>query len=923
MTSYEKARQLVLVMLKGIPNPTPEIIQANVQLVLEMLRAQGEEYIDKNYLIRDIESRVVTWRREATILDDSRNDHKIWLPYKRSKIEWRFWKRYERFLMEERGLSEKSINKLDELTDKILERLEDPTREGSWDRRGMIVGQIQSGKTSNYIGLVCKAADAGYKLIIILAGMHKSLRSQTQYRVDQGFLGFDTRLNRAFDREKNLRIGVGNLPGEEFITVHSLTSSDDRGDFNKKVASQVGVIPGGNDPVILVIKKNKSVLKNLINWAVSVRGQPDSAFGRTIVRGTPLIVIDDEADNASVNTNPIPVDENGQPLDDYDVSAINGQIRKLLNSFEKSAYIGYTATPFANIFIFPQGETTSHGEDLFPRDFIINLPAPSNYIGPSEIFGLDTEDQEDPQFGFPVIRIINDYRSFLPDDHGKEFVPKNLPESLKLAIKSFILTCAIRNARGEKNNHNSMLVHITRFIAVQDIIHQLIAEEITTLRRKYEYERSDSPDSLVRQFEDIFYSDYVPTTQYMKNVHDDCLVTETSWAQVREHIFDVISRIQVKVINGTARDALDYTDHPDGLSVIAVGGDKLSRGLTLEGLAISYYLRASRMYDTLMQMGRWFGYRPGYADLCRLFTSQDLARWYRDINQASEELRREFDYMAALNATPAEYGLRVRTHPDGLLITAVNKMRSGTIMDLSYSNSIVETIVFHKDQSIISTNLRLTNQFIQSLGPVTDKPHNNFVWRDVPATNVLDLLAEFIVHTESRKAKPELLSNYIQNQLTKGELTNWTVMLKNNTTAAEAQKINLGGFTVGLTKRTDPTDPVDPDRYVMRQGRFIDPKDEYIDLSEDQVAQALDLMINDPDRIARSLKTPNDPSGPYIRTIRPPQQGLLLIYPLIPDETHPTDEAFIGLAFSIPRSDNVIPIQYKVNNIYWEQEFGS
>ncbi len=238
-----------------------------------------------------------------------------------------------------------------------------------------------------------------------------------------------------------------------------------------------------------------------------------------------------------------------------------------------------------------------------------------------------------------------------------------------------------------------MLVHVTRFIAVQDIIHQLITEEITAIRRKFEYEKSDSPDSIIRQLEDIFYSDYVPTTRYMKNILDDCLVSETSWDQVREHIFDVISRIQVKVINGTARDALDYTDHPDGLSVIAVGGDKLSRGLTLEGLSVSYYLRASRMYDTLMQMGRWFGYRPGYPDLCRLFTSQDLAQWYRDINQASEELRREFDYMSALNATPADYGLRVRTHPDGLLITAVNKMRSGTLMDLSYSNSIVECTV--------------------------------------------------------------------------------------------------------------------------------------------------------------------------------------------------------------------------------------
>lgn len=921
MHAYEKARQLVLVMLKGIPHPTPEDIKANVKLVADMLRAQGLEEFDDDYLTRDIESRVVTWRGSATVLDDNRNDHKAWLPYKKSKIDWRFWKRYERFLMEERGLSETGINKLDELTDKILERLEDPKREESWDRRGMIVGQIQSGKTSNYIGLVCKAADAGYNLIIILAGMHKSLRSQTQYRIDEGFLGFDTRLNRAFDKEKNLRMGVGALPGEEIIAVNSLTSSEDRGDFNRKVASQVGVIPGGSDPVILVVKKNKSVLKNLINWAVSVRGEEDLELRKTIVRGIPLLVIDDEADNASVNTNPIPLNENGQPLDDYDVSAINGQIRKLLNSFEKSAYIGYTATPFANIFIFPQGETTTYGEDLFPRDFIMNLPAPSNYIGPTEIFGLHSESEEEMQLGFPIIKTIDDYQRFLPDNHTKEFVPEYLPDSLKKAIKSFILSSAIRMARGERNNHNSMLVHVTRYTAVQEKIKQLILDEMTALRRKYEYENNDSPNHIIHQFEAIFYSDFISTMESMKNLHDDSLMTEVTWDQMSDYIFDVISRIQVKVINGTARDALDYIDHPEGLSVIAVGGDKLSRGLTLEGLSLSYYLRASRMYDTLMQMGRWFGYRPGYADLCRLYTSRELEQWYRHINFASEELRREFDYMAALNATPADYGLRVRTHPDGLLITAVNKMRSGTLMDLSYANSVVETVIFHKDESIINTNLRLIDQFIHDLGSESENVKNNFIWCDIPTSKILSLLSEFVVHPESRKAKPDLLYDYIQKQLQKGELTSWTVALINNTRAEMGHSITIGGRNIGLTKRTDQDSPY-PDKYVMKKGRLISPSDEYLDLSEEQIKEALKLMENDPDRIARSLKTPNEPSGPYLRTVRPAQKGLLLIYPLDPEEPK-VAKPIIGLAFSIPKSDNVIPIQYKVNNIYWEQEFAN
>jgi hypothetical protein len=351
---YDRAISLVLLMLKGELNPCSDIIQKKTDLVIAMLQAEDPSgFLDKNRLIRDIESRCEIWRGKATILEEKKN-HIAWLPYKKSQVEWKFWRRYERYLMEEKGFSEQSIMTLDDLTDRVLERLEDPMREGSWDCRGMVVGHVQSGKTANYTGLICKAADAGYKLIIVLAGMHKSLRSQTQLRLDQGFLGFDTQLNRAFDHE-NLRIGVGRLPGEEFITVHSLTSSADRGDFNRKVASQVAVVVGGSDPILLVVKKNKSVLQNLINWAVSIRGQMDPISQKKIVHNIPLLVIDDEADNASVNTISIPRDENGTPLGDYDVSAINGKIRSLLSHFEKSAYVGYTATPFANIFIYPEG----------------------------------------------------------------------------------------------------------------------------------------------------------------------------------------------------------------------------------------------------------------------------------------------------------------------------------------------------------------------------------------------------------------------------------------------------------------------------------------------------------------------------------------------------------------------------------------
>jgi len=918
MSTLEKARQLVLVMLKGDQVPTSELIREKCSLVLSMLSHEKDyEPVDVEYLIRDIESRCEIWKGRATVLEDNQKRHIVWLPDKKSSTEWKFWRRYQRYLMEEKGISESSIIRIDELTDKALELLEDPHRDGEWDCRGMVVGQVQSGKTSNYTGLICKAADAGYKLIIVLAGMHKSLRSQTQLRLDEGFLGFDTRQGRKFDME-NLRTGVGRLVGEELISVHSLTSSEDNGDFSKKVAQQVGVLPGGADPVILVVKKQKSVLSNLIKWAISVRGQRDPQTGNTVVRNIPLLVIDDEADNASVNTNPIPLDENNQPLSDYDVSAINGKIRELLHHFEKSAYVGYTATPFANIFIFPDGETSTHGEDLFPRDFIINLPAPPNYVGPSQIFGFTRNDdrEEDEETGLPIIRIIRDYHASIPDQHKKQFIPKELPASLKTAIKSFIISCAARKARGEKKCHNSMLVHVTRYISVQEILANLLSIELTTQRRRLEYEKPDSENSIYHEMEEIWQSDYAPTSAEIAGRICDPLLTPLEWNQVRAHLYDAASRIRISTINGTAKDALDYKDNPDGLNVIAVGGDKLSRGLTLEGLTVSYYLRASRMYDTLMQMGRWFGFRPGYIDLCRLYTSQELVEWYRFINLASEELRREFDYMASLKATPRDYGLRVRTHPDGLKITAVNKMRSGTEMELSFSNSIVQTVFFPRDSEVHSYNLNLLKKTITVLGKESVILFDSPVWKDVGSDTILSLIDEYQFHPGS--VRSDLMQQYIREQNARGELTSWTIALISRKNARNS--IPLNGYSLGLTVRNP--DPERTDLFVIKKGQLISPKHESIDLSEGEFQDALARMISDPDRKGEQEKIPTLPSGPYIRGARPAERGLLLVYILDPENTG-ISVPVTGLAFSFPGSEKAVRIRYKVNNIYWEQEFDS
>ena len=627
-------------------------------------------------------------------LDDMR-DHQEWFASRRAEIQWRFWERYQQYLDDDLRMPPQAVQRLDDVTNQILSRLENPQRSGAWDRRGMVVGQVQSGKTSNYTALICKAADAGYKLIVVLAGIHNSLRSQTQLRLDEGFLGFDTQQRSLFD-PNNIRLGVGRLPGTKLYHVHSLTNSADRGDFNLKVAQQANVMIGGAEPVLLVVKKNTSVLRNLLKWSTILQSSTRSKSPRQ-VHDVPLLLIDDQADNASINTNPV-LDEDGNPDSEMDPTKINGLIRRLLNSFEQSTYIGYTATPFANIFIADSINSEEFGEDLFPRSFIINLQPPSNYLGPTKLFGLTTDlvTGQLTASDLPLVRRVGDYQEWMPDKHKKEHRPGPLPQSVKQAIKEFILTCAARHVRGQVHAHNSMLIHVTKFTAVQSCVAEQISEELSFLQQRLKYGDGFAPDQLLDELKVLWKSDFEST---MQKFQESDLVTVT-WDRVKEVLYAAASKIEVRKINGTAKDTLQYVEHPDGLSVICIGGDKLSRGLTLEGLSISYYLRASKMYDTLMQMGRWFGYRVGYTDLCRLHTTSELVNWYRDITAADEELRQMFEDMAALEKTPAEYGLGVRKHPDGLMITAPAKMRLGQKVKLSYSQSIVETVVFFEDRKV-------------------------------------------------------------------------------------------------------------------------------------------------------------------------------------------------------------------------------
>ncbi|GAA1026230.1 Z1 domain-containing protein [Virgisporangium ochraceum] len=909
--AMQQAIRLVLAALPTDRQATPAEVDSAVDLVIAMQQLRKTP-IDGTVLRKEIEARVAVWQDDSVGLYDDA-DHIEWLADARAERSWEFWDRYRRYLEDVRTLPPLVVRRLDQSTDRILRRIEDPKRPGRWRRTGLVVGQVQSGKTGNYIGLACKAADAGYKLIVILAGIHNSLRSQTQLRVDEGLLGFDTQYQLRSDEEKrNSRIGVGAMSGARRLKVASLTTSAETGDFQRKVALHTG-LPIGDYPVVLVIKKHHSILEYVRKWVVEVEGQEDADGGPPKVRDVPLLVIDDEADHASID-----VSRDA----DSDPSAINRGIRNLLAAFDKAAYVGYTATPFANIYINPDADHDKYGIDLFPSSFIENLPAPSNYFGPERVFGLRADDPDDTSIDArPVFRPVDDSTTWMPK-HKKDWVPPDqLPGSLQEAVDAFVLTCAARRARGQVREHNSMLIHVTRFTDVQKIVRDQVHEHLSLSRDRLRDSRTDQSRRLLARMEELWKRDFVPTTDAF--TADEA--PRLSWEQVAAEIPAAIRRIEVNAINGTSKDALAYYENRrTGLNVIAIGGDKLSRGLTLEGLSVSYYLRTSNTYDTLLQMGRWFGFRPGYEDLCRLYTTVDLRDAYAEITAADNELRRDFEEMAIVDQTPETFGLRVRSSSLGLAVTAANKMRRGEKVRISYSGEIPETTAFSLRESAVRQNFANLERFVTRLDQIGTgtEDKGSVVWTNVSPTDVIEgFLDGYAPERGSYRVRPVFLSGYIKQCAAKGELSRWTVRLVG---VSNAPPRKIGTREVGLVKRAAKEDGKLVERYAIR--RVLSPADETTDLTDEQKAAALPATIKASQAAAarknRTPVVPTLPTGRPLREARRPDQPLLLIYPLNhPDKsTCPDKSPIVGFAISFPVSNHPTETEYVVNTVWLKRE---
>ncbi|MEU0939935.1 Z1 domain-containing protein [Embleya sp. NPDC005971] len=898
-------------------------IAGQVQVMMSTLKTE----VSPEQIARELESRFDVWvPREISLLDPQ--DHDAWLNQRRYDVEWAYWERYKTWLSHESGWKPPAVEALDEATDTVLGLMEDPMRPGEWRSKGLVYGQVQSGKTANYTGLICKAVDAGYRAVIVMTGAHESLRHQTQARLDAEFLGFNTSVTRQRTAESKY-IGVGTLDMKSPPLCLSITSRDK--DFQSAVFRSTPV-DLRQVRLLAVVKKNARILDNLAKWLGDfAKGTPDGRLS-----DLPVLVIDDEADYASVDTKR-PRYKRAQSDPEHDPTRINQAIRKLLGLFEKRTYVAYSATPFANIFISPETDHPTHGEDLFPESFMVALKPPSNYTGPEVVFGLVPEDAAFETHPLPVHRPVTDHEGWIPEGHAKGWVPpRSLPASLDEALDAFVLSTAARRARAEigtaRRGHATMLVHVTRFTDVQTAVVRQLSERLREMDEMWP-DRGEAGARLRARLRSLWERDFLSTREELTATHGhlgSVIGPAIAYDRVEAHVQEVLSDAAegVKAVNGQASDVLEYESSAPA-TVVAVGGDKLSRGLTLEGLSVSYYLRASRTYDTLLQMGRWFGYRPGYLDVTRLYTTPELVKSYVHVTRANRELMDLISVLAETGSRPRDVGLRIRDGHEHLQVTAAAKMRNTRSIWLTFAERRAETLHMLTRPDALRGNKARLDALIDAMTPCAVVPPElrppdtgqGFMRRNVPARAVIDFLDGFACPGRVSQANPRNLIDYIHSQNAHGELVRWTVAI---TGGSSKQRLEIAGESIRQVRRK-PVGGVVEAGLDFEVGVLVSPVHEAIGLTRDQYDDARRMTnassTSDEGRLPprRSPSRETRPSGRELRRRRDPAEGLLLIYPI---ETTgcvtgvPEGLPLVGYAVSFPSSPTARPLSYRVTETY-------
>lgn len=780
------------------------------------------------------------------------------------------WPSYEELLQER--LPDVAVRDIDESTDRILSRCANP-KEPGMRRKGIVIGYVQSGKTANYAGLIAKAVDVGYRIVIVLAGMHTNLRAQTQLR-----LMTDLKLNDATDKRGGLAWSL-------------LTGKDtDIGD-----KPSVGFMRNTNNVAIMVVKKHE---KRLANVAKFLREIPDDTL-----RNRAVLILDDESDQATPNT-----------LADREfVSTINQRVRDIWKEVPTGTYVAYTATPFANIFIDPSDE-----DDMYPEDFAMVLPKPTGYMGADSFFNVtQTADSDEDQAIDALSQVVPKHEAecLVPKARAIESFEPEITPSLDDAIRWFILATAIRQLRTGKAAHSSMLLHTSHLVRAHEALKDVVA-------------RFTSDIALNRlNEEDAFRTVFEQEIDRASSLRGGATVP--SWTELWERVNEIIGRLTVKIDNGQSHDRLSYPDESPQF-VIAIGGGTLSRGLTLEGLVVSYFLRSSNAYDTLLQMGRWFGFRPQYQDLVRVWVGPGLLEDYAHLASVEREIRAEVADLEIQGKTPRELAIRVRSHPGRLQITSPGKMSNTMVVHAGLGGTRRQTVYLDRSvagaqqaqraaRSLVERNLQQEVVSADSYVKRRNRPSRLFT--NVSNEDLVQFLKEYWVASADPWLQPDAMQTWIDQH---GHGVQWNLVLVSGPSSDSFEF--APGTAVGLVSRApleekywSPTNlPEAPPEGsdIVNIRALMSGADSLTDLKLFAKAGQLD----DPTGLLDSADTNQLTSVRAVRRLLAPKTGVILLYPVNKD-SHPlsksktrrdmaSEEHLIGLGILYPHAENEVQGEY-------------
>ena len=816
---------------------------------------------------------------------------------------WKHWDAYVNHLKTNKGYGGHIVNSIDTDTDNIIQNFPLPEEKDEFCIRGLVCGFVQSGKTMNYAGLINKAIDMGYDIILVLAGIPSILRNQGQRRMEYDVVGIDTLTGR--------KVGIGekfeNTTPIEIYTKRDRKEpygiKDLNGDFT--IERMRNLPPySGNKQIIMVVKKNKDILEPIYKWLTTLPVY-NKITGK--IENHSLLIIDDESDHASINFE----NKNEEP------STINRQIRKILKLFKKNALVGYTATPFANIFLDP-----SEKDDLFPKDFIYLLSPPKEYLGPFEFFRMNREGANIPS----LLRVTDKVDAKVLKEkysiHDWDYQKNGINPSLRKAIDSFLITGGIRRLRGQAYEHHSMLIHISVSTTSHNDVRKAVQDYIDDIKKNVLENEVDF--EFWKRIKSLWQDDFIKTSRKMENVDSKNLKQNVIYemdfmfSEVKVEIIEFLKELQrVFKINGEKdSDFLDYDsfkkEHGRGMKVICVGGSILSRGYTIEGLTCSYYTRNSLQFDTVLQCGRFFGYRPGYRDLVRVYTSQENQKTLRVSAQTLFRLVEQFKEMSMKGKTPEEFGFYIEEILEGYKPTSKKRMRKYEPVDTSFSKFSSDVASFILDDKINEQNLNLTNKFIESLGVPFNK--EDISWRSVDSFKIAEYLVNLKISKYSRFQEALLLKSYIEEVNKKFNHLKYFDVVLVKVKRNGGTPLKVGGYNIKSSQR----------KTELKEGEL-----KYAEVNEGRALTGSHLLLS-LTKAERALfnKKHDNTNSITENKVRPfrRRRGVLIIYTFCPEHINKElrlkgkdkiKEAPIGLHISLPECRRYQNTKTLANLVYY------